>query len=94
VLFKILAVKLSTLIWHISLPLQPSGPKPKVPGAQRSQRLPTTFALHWHAPPRELHSALTEPVGSHWQSEKKKHIWLLQLSKSHDTKIVVFSFER
>lgn len=70
-LLKILPVKFTTLIRHIYLPLQPSGPKPKVPGAQRSHRLPTTFALHWHAPPRELHSALTEPVGSHWQSEKE-----------------------
>lgn len=44
---NLLHIKLRTLLKKsISIPLHPSGPKPKVPGAQRSHRLPTTFALH------------------------------------------------
>lgn len=52
----------------IILRKHPFGPNPYVPGAHRSHRLPTTFFLHMHWPPRLSQFVLNEPVGSHEHS--------------------------
>lgn len=57
------------------LPLQPSGPKPYVPGAQRSQRRPTTLGLHSQRPPSESHKLLKDPVGSQLQAVNTKYCY-------------------